>query len=597
MEGTTNPCPTLGPYQPLVCLDEGPPSPFSQEWVTITKQEHIELNARANYWEAQHARVKSQLEQAKQENSLKDAKIRDLQNRLFGKKSEKDTAGKSEKGNDTPSKRNRGQQPGSCGHGRTERSNLPVVHDERDLPADEKRCPKCGLPHLRKPALDEDSDIIEVEVSAHIRRYTRPAYTRNPGCACEDTPAIISAAPPPRLIPRSDYGVSFWVEVILSKYRYGQPTNRYLSDLRDQGLPVSPGTVAGGLQSLAPLFEPVLEALYCKQMSEELFHNDETRWEVFVVIEGKVGTRWYLWVTRSPSVVFYCIDPSRSAAVPGAHFAGLQNEQVIIVCDRYSAYKKLARVAANILLAFCWAHVRRDFLEAARGFSELEPWALEWTERIGALYHLNGLRLEQWAPERPLAEQSEAFNEHHEALKQALQRMHDEAIRIVAPDTVEAENSAESEGPRHAPVAELSKSAQTRQKKVLQSLLEHWPGLTVFVEHPEVPLDNNRGENSIRNPVTGRKNYYGSGSLWSAQLAATLFSILQTLVLWGINPRHWLTLYLQACAENGGKAPGHIEAFLPWSMDEKRRAALIRPYPPQAPPASPTEAVPIHDSS
>jgi transposase len=41
-------------------------------------------------------------------------------------------------------------------------------------------------------------------------------------------------------------------------------------------------------------------------------------------------------------------------------------------------------------------------------------------------------------------------------------------------------------------------------------------------------MDNNRGENSIRNPVTGRKNYYGSGSIWSAQLAATLFSILQT---------------------------------------------------------------------
>jgi hypothetical protein len=45
------------------------------------------------------------------------------------------------------------------------------------------------------------------------------------------------------LIPRNDYDVSFWVEVILGKYRYGQPTNRYLQDLADQGLPVSPGTV------------------------------------------------------------------------------------------------------------------------------------------------------------------------------------------------------------------------------------------------------------------------------------------------------------------------------------------------------------------
>jgi transposase len=601
MEGASNTGPPPESYLPLTCLDERQPTPFSQQWIRITRQEHIELNNQANYWKAQHARAKSQIEALKQEVAFKDAKIKDLQNRLFGKKSEKGTAAKSEKGNNTnpPSKRNRGQQPGSCGHGRTQRSDLPVVHDEIDLPEDEKRCPKCGLPHLRKPALDEHSDAIEVEVSAHIRRYTRPAYTRNPGCTCEDTPAVITAPPPPRLIPRSNYEVSFWVEVILSKYRYGQPTNRHLQDLRDQGLPVSPGTVAGGLQSLAPLFEPVLEALYCQQMSEQLFHNDETRWEVFVQIEGKVGTRWYLWVTRSQSVIFYCIDPSRSAAVPGAHFAGLQNDQVIIVCDRYSAYKKLARLAANILLAFCWAHVRRDFLEAARGFPELEQWALQWTERIGALYHLNGRRLEHWNPERPLAEQSDAFNQYHEALKQALQLMHDEATRIVAPNTAEVKpcDSADSEGQQSAPGAELSKSAQTKRKKVLQSLLDHWPGLTLFVAHPEVPMDNNRGENSIRNPVTGRKNYYGSGSIWSAELAATLFSILQTLVLWGINPRHWLTRYLHACADNGGKAPRNIEPFLPWSIDETRRAELIRPYPPQAPPASPTERVPLHDNS
>jgi transposase len=304
-------------------------------------------------------------------------------------------------------------------------------------------------------------------------------------------------------------------------------------------------------------------------------------------------------VTRSPSVVFYCIDPSRSAAVPGAHFAGLQHDQVIIVCDRYSAYKKLARLADNILLAFCWAHVRRDFLDAGRGFAELEGWALQWKERIGALYQLNGRRLEHWEPERPLAEQSAAFHQHHDALQQALQLMHDEASRIVAPDIAGAQpdGSAGHQDQQSAPEVELSKSAQTKRQKVLRSLLEHWSGLSVFVEHPEVPMDNNAAENSIRHPVTGRKNYYGSGSVWSAELAATLFSILQTLVLWGINPRHWLRLYLQACAEHGGQAPRSIDRFLPWAMDEARRAALSRPYPSHAPPASSSEPVPIHDSS
>jgi len=596
MEGTANTCPPPEPQQPLACLDEGQSTPFSQEWVTITKQERIDLNWRASYWEAQHARVKSQIEALKQDNILKDAKIKDLQNRLFGKKSEKNSPLKSEKGDKagTPSKRNRGQQPGSRGHGRTQRPDLPVVHDEIDLADAEKCCPTCGLPHLRNPALDEHSDVIEVEVKAYVRHLRRPAYTRNPGCSCDTTAAIITAPPPPRLIPRSDYGVSFWVEVILGKYRYGQPSNRHLQDLKDQGLPVSPGTLAGGLQTLSKLFEPVLEALYCKQMSERLFHNDETRWEVFVEIEGKVGTRWYLWVTRSQSVIFYCIDPSRSAAVPGAHFAGLQADgKVIIVCDRYSAYKKLARLAANILLAFCWAHVRRDFLDAGRAFSELEEWALEWKGRIGTLYHLNRLRLEQWDPERTLTEQSAAFHQYHEALQTELQCMHEEATRVVAQN----DDGAHNEGTPSAPAAELSKSARTKQKKVLASLLEHWSGLTVFVEHPEVPMDNNRAENTIRTPVTGRRNYYGSGSIWSAPLAAMLFAILQTLVLWGINPRHWLTLYLTACAENGGSAPRDIDPFLPWSMDEARRAALGRPHPSRLPPAAPAEPAPIHDSS
>jgi hypothetical protein len=99
MEGTTLTNATPEPSQALVCRDEGQASPFAEQCVTITKQEHIELNWRANYWEAQHSRVKTQLEEAKQEIILWDAKIKDLQNRLFGKNTEKDNAAKSEKGN------------------------------------------------------------------------------------------------------------------------------------------------------------------------------------------------------------------------------------------------------------------------------------------------------------------------------------------------------------------------------------------------------------------------------------------------------------------------------------------------------------------
>ncbi len=516
------------------------PTPFSQEWVLISKQELIAIRHQSSFWQGQHAQVKRKFEALKADNLHKDALIKDLQNRVFGKSSEKgNTVGSESKANTPSSGRPKGQQAGKPGHGRTTRPKLPVENDIIDLPENEKKCPTCGLPHRRCEALDEKSDVIEVEVKAYIRRYHRPAYMPDPSCYCPGTPAIITAPPPPRLRPRSPYGVSFWVGVILTKFHYAQPTHRYLQDLRDQELPVSPGTIAGGLKALAPLFDPILEALYCQQMSEKLFHNDETRWEVFVTMEGKVGTRWYLWMTRSHSVIYYDIDPSRSAAVPGAHFAGLQSERVIIVCDRYSAYKKLARLSDVILLAFCWAHVRRDFLDAGRSISELETWALEWKERIATLYHLNSLRLEHWQPDIPLEQQSADFQSRQQALQESLQSVNDEATKFIALNACNKENS------KKISTESLSEDvARNRQIKIVKSLLNHWSGLTLFLNHPEVPMDNNIGENAIRNPVIGRKNYYGSGSIWSAELAAMLFSIFQTLEMWGIPQRRWLT-YLQ----------------------------------------------------
>jgi transposase len=117
------------------------------------------------------------------------------------------------------------------------------------------------------------------------------------------------------------------------------------------------------------------------------------------------------------------------------------------------------------------------------------------------------------------------------------------------------------------------------QRSVLISLQNHWHGLIIFLTHPEVSMDNNSAERAIRNPVIGRKNYYGSGSIWSAELAAMMFSQLQTVELWQLNPRHWLQEYLTTCAELGGAAPADLTPFLPWSMSEDRRRQLAKPPP------------------
>ena len=84
-------------------------------------------------------------------------------------------------------------------------------------------------------------------------------------------------------------------------------------------------------------------------------------------------------------------------------------------------------------------------------------------------------------------------------------------------------------------------------------------------------MDNNKAERMERIPVIGRKNFYGSGAIWSAQLTAILFSIFQTLILWNINPRWWLTAFLEACAANQGNAPDNIQSFLPWNMSQEQQ--------------------------
>jgi transposase len=310
------------------------------------------------------------------------------------------------------------------------------------------------------------------------------------------------------------------------------------------------------LHRLAPLFELVMAALYQRQMGEKLFHGDETRWEVFEEVDGKIGHRCYLWVMQSASVVFYRMAPGRGADVPKGHFAKLQKDlvDVVLVGDRYSAYKCLAKAHDALILAYCWAHGRRDFLGAARSWPELERWMFVWVEDIRELYRLNKARLEVWDERGPLPQQLSAFVEPHHELETQLNQMH-----------------ARCEAYLQEPALHLAKP------KVLSSLHNHWEGLTVFVGRPEVAMDNNTAERILRNPVVGRKNYYGSGSVWSAHLAASMFSVIQTVLLWGLNPHHWLSAFLQACADHGGQSPTDLSSFLPWQMTPERREELARP--------------------
>ncbi len=526
--------------------------------ILVSEKEYLELKCEVGYWQTMHKKSSIREEILKRTIKEQEGKIRDLRHRVFGKKSEKKSSNKDKDGSKkTKSERSRGQQPGSKGHGRTERPDLPEKREVAEFPEDPV-CPCCSEPYI--PDKSKEAEIIEVEVKAYTRKIERRHMKK--GCTCKGVPNTITAPTPPKVLPKSEYGHSIWEAVLLTKFRYCQPTNRLLNQYAELGLPISPGTVAGALKKLKELFQPVYDALYRHQMTEDRFHNDESGWKVFESVEGKIGNRWWLWVSRSMSVVYFQIAPGRGADVPMEYFKNIRRQNIIVVCDRYSAYKSLARQMPFIVLAFCWAHVRRDFLDAAKKYPELEDWALLWVEKIGDLYHINNRRRKEFDRKLSLPEQSTSFGEQHGKL-------------VGKMDTMAKERDAFIEA--HKPDGPDSNLPSNVKSKVLTSLRNHWEGLSVFVEHPEVPMDNNPGEESIRNPVTGRKNFYGSGSLWSSRLAAIMFSIFQTMALCGLNCNHWLRSYLTACAENRGKAPEDLSPFLPWQMDENRRRQLSNP--------------------
>ena len=408
------------------------------------------------------------------------------------------------------------------------------------MPVGSKVCDGCGKP-LADLGYKDDSEQIEIETTVYRRVTRRKRYRRT--CDCADRQRTVTAPLPPNLFPKSIYGTSLWIHLLLEKFYLQRPTHRTIEQLRLLGVTFAPGTIADGLQRIEPLLTPIYEALRARHALSAYFHADETRWKVFVEKAGKIGYGWWLWLFAGEDAVVYVLDPSRSHNVPQSHFP--DDVEGVLMVDRYSAYKAMRQIKeGKLALAFCWAHVRRDFVRVGKGYPELKTWAVGWLFRIRELYRLNRERMRH------------AIGTAEFATAEALLRQQVAAMR--------KQRDAEL----------TDNKLREACRKVLVSLNEHWSGLTLFVDDPRIPLDNNYGERLIRNPAVGRKNYYGSGAEWAGRLAMMMFSICATLALWKINPRVWLRRYFDACAASGGKAPETVASFLPWNLSETRLAEL-----------------------
>ena len=447
------------------------------------RRENAELRQQVGYWKAQHARAVHRAEQLEAEVEQLRGENRKLQDQLFGRKSETAPArdrsnrleGEEDQTPSTPLKR--GQRKDRPGPKRRDYRHLPVVEDLRALPEDERVCPRCGA--ALSPSDTEDSEQIEIEVKAYRRVIRRRRYRRT--CSCANCPRTFTAPPAPKLIPKGLLGVSVWVEILVDKFFSHRPTERLLSQWRLLGLDVAAGTAADGLKQLEPLFQPLYESLLTRNAASPFAQADETRWMVFIDLDGKTGHRWWLWVFLGEDTAAFRLDSARSRDVPEAHFP--EDARVVLMVDRYSAYKAMTQVKlGNIVLAFCWAHVRRDFVTVGKGWAEHKEWALAWLRRIRALYRRDRRRRE-----------AETGSVEFAAAEAELRQ-------IVA--TMQTRTDAELADPK----------LPTPCRKALTSLAEHWTGLTRFLDDPRIPLDNNTSERRVRGPALGRKNYYGSGA-------------------------------------------------------------------------------------
>lgn len=439
-----------------------------------------------------------------------------------------------------PLKRKRGQQPGP-GHGRSDRSQLEV--EEKFIEIQNCYCPVCHA-SFRILNETEDSEVVEVNVRAYRRVYRRQKAVSQ--CLCKGRQIIVAPAAP-KLYPKTQIGNSLWVYLIVWKYMRGVPINRILQDLSLRGLHLSIGTVIGGFVFINILLDVLYRAIIAHCQADDLWTDDETSWRVFEEDDGtRNKKKWWYWLFGGVDAIVYKLDKKRSKEVPQNFYTGSAG---VLVSDRLGSYKTLSDSIKN---AWCWVHVKRDFYKIFVSMTALKGWAEEWLVQIGLVFSLNNQRVALWKAGQDWQEAQKALEQHMQQLQERFERQLQET------------------------------NLHQQQKKVLNSLKNHWEGLILFLSDPRIPPQNNRAERLLRPIVVSRKNSYGSGKEWSGMFAAKVFTIMQTWQINGLNPEALLLDYFEQCSKLPkirGKPPPtpNPSEFLPWLMSKERKEQFHLP--------------------
>jgi transposase len=391
--------------------------------------------------------------------------------------------------------------------GPTPQPNLPRVPLDCELDDADRTCPSCGGTLAPMDGQVESSEMIDVvDISYRIVEVRQQKYV----CACGG--CVETAPGPERALPGSRYSLAFAIKAAIDKYVDHIPLERQVRILARHDLVVTSQTLWGMVHAIAKQLAIVDAALYAHVLAQPVIGLDQTGWPR---LEPGAKKPWQMWCLTAPGVVVHRIRDDKSAATFGALVG---NYHGTIVCDALATHEAGAREGPGITLSACWAHVFRRYQEAAPDHPEAER-ALAW---IGALY------------------ESDRRADGNLARLAELRRSEAPAVLATFKDWLW----------HQATLKTLSIG------KAAAYTLANWDRLTRFVDDPRIPLDNNAIERAIRCPVVGRKNHYGSKSRLGTQVAATLYTVMETAKLHGIDP----AAYVAAAVIAAGRG----EVILPW---------------------------------
>ena len=393
-------------------------------------------------------------------------------------------------------------------------------------------CPCCGANmHCIGELRTEQLDISPAQLRVRVTR--RPRY------ACRScAEAVVTAEAPARPIDGGMPTEALIVHIVVSKFCDSLPLYRQSQMLGRQGVTLDRSTLSNWVGTACWWLTPLYELVVATVLSSPKIFADDTTLPVLDPGRGKTKTG-YLWCYAvddrpwcgpSNPAVAYLYTEDRKNVRPAehlAHFAG------ILQVDGYGGFKRLAgdRADASIQLAFCWAHMRRDFFQFHA--STKSPLAAEVLTRVAALY-----AIEAEIRRRPA--------EHRQRIRQQRSRPIVEAFHVWLQDHVERV------------------SGSSDLAKAIRYALRHWAGLIAFLDDGRIEMDSNTVERAIRPHTLTRKNALFAGSDGGARHWAIAMTLIQSAKMNNVDPMAWLTDALERIVS--GQTKSHeLHNLLPWN--------------------------------